>query len=126
MSSRLGRLKMLNPLVVRQQIENLKIIHPELLEDEEAWLVSLESETNIDFLLTSLVRKIDDTKALVIGTKDRFEELKQRKERFEHRVEVLRAVLFVIMEAAELTKKELPEATLSIRKGQPQVIGYAE
>jgi len=117
---------MLNPLVVRQQIENLKIIHPELLEDEEAWLVSLESETNIDFLLTSLVRKIDDTKALVIGTKDRFEELKQRKERFEHRVEVLRAVLFVIMEAAELTKKELPEATLSIRKGQPQVIGYAE
>lgn len=114
---------MLNPQVIRQQIDNLKLIHPELLEDEEAWLASLESETNVNELLTSIVRRIEDTKALVIGTKDRFDELKARKDRFEHRVDTLRGLAFKIMDAAGLPKAELPEATLSIRKGQQQITG---
>lgn len=114
---------MLNPLVIRQQVENLKIAHPELVEDDEVWLMSLESETDINELLTSVVRQIEDTKALVIGTKDRFEELKARKDRFERRVEALRDLAFKMMQAAELAKAELPEATLSLRAGQQQLIG---
>jgi hypothetical protein len=117
---------MLDPRAVRQQIENLKLVHPEVLEDDEAWLATLESETNFDEILTTIVRRIEDTKALVIGTKDRFEELKARKDRFEHRVETLRELAFKIMHAAELAKKELPEATLSLRAGTPQLIGDAE
>lgn len=113
----------LDPMMVRQQVENLKLLHPDLIEDEEAWISSLESETDVGELLTSIVRRIEDTKALVIGTKDRFEELKSRKGRFEHRVDSLRDLAFKIMSAAELPKLELPEATLSIRKGQPKVIG---
>jgi sugar-specific transcriptional regulator TrmB len=74
----------IDPKLVRQSIENLKLTHPELLEDNEAWLATLESETSFEELLTSVVRRIEDTKALVIGTKDRFEELKARKDRFEH------------------------------------------
>jgi hypothetical protein len=119
-------MRQINPQVVRQQIENLKLIHPELLEDDEAWIATLESETSFDELLTNIVRRIEDTKALVLGTKDRFEELKARKDRFEHRVDALRGLLFKMMEAAELDKRELPEATLSIRKGQPQLIGEAD
>lgn len=113
---------MLNPLVVRQQIENLKVSHPELIEDDESWLLSLESETKIEELLTQIVRQIEDTKALAVGTKDRFEELKARKDRFEHRVEALRSLAFKLMEAAELPKLELPEATLSIRSVPPSVV----
>lgn len=113
----------LDPSVVRLQVENLKLVHPDLIEDEEAWIASLESETDVSELLTSIVRRIEDTKALVIGTKDRFEELKARKQRFEHRVDSLRDMAFKIMSAAELPKLELSEATLSIRKGQPKVIG---
>ncbi|MGW1422723.1 siphovirus Gp157 family protein [Bradyrhizobium manausense] len=112
----------LNPLIVRQQIENLKLSHPELLEDDEAWLMSLESETRIEDLLTQVIRQIEDTKGLVVGTKDRFEELKARKERFENRVEALRSLAFKLMEAAELPKLELPEATLSIRSVPPSVM----
>jgi len=115
-----------DPLIVRRQIENLKLVHPELLEDDEAWIATLESETSFDDLLTNIVRRIEDTKAMVIGTKDRFEELKSRKDRFEHRVETLRSLLFKMMEAAELNSRELPEATISIRKGQPQLIGDAD
>lgn len=116
----------LNPQIIRQSIENLKVQFPHLLKDEEAWLTTLESETDTDALLSDLVRRIDDTKAMLIGTKDRREELKAREDRFEQRIEAIRALLFKIMDAAELTKRELPLATLSIRAGQPQLVGDAD
>ena len=113
---------MLDPRAVKQQIENLKLVHPELLEDDEVWLATLESETSFDDLLTNIVRRIEDTKALAIGTKDRFEELKARKERFERRVDSLRNLCFKLMSAAELAKVELPLATLSLRAVAPSVV----
>lgn len=116
----------LNPMVIRQQIENLKISHPSLMEDDEAWQASLESETGLHDILTNIVRRIEDTKALVVGTKDRFEELKARKDRFEHRVEALRELAFKLMQAADVAKVELPEATLSLRAGTQQLVGDAE
>ena len=116
----------LDPKAIRLQVENLKLIHPEILEDDEAWLATLESETDFNEILTTIVRRIEDTKALVIGTKDRFEELKSRKDRFEHRVETLRSLAFKIMQAADLAKVELPEATLSLRAGTQQLVGEAD
>jgi hypothetical protein len=112
----------LDPEIVRQQIANLKVLHPELVEDEESWLLSLESETDLNAMLTSIVRRIEDAKALVVGTKDRFEELKARKDRFEHRVETLRNLAFKLMSAADLSKVELPEATLSVLNTPPSVV----
>lgn len=114
----------LNPQVIKQQIENLKLIHPELADDD--WQLSIESETDLHELLTNIVHQIDDSKALVIGTKDRFEELKARKERFEHRIEALRELAFKLMHAAEVAKVELPVATLSLRAGTQQLVGDAD
>jgi len=117
---------MLNPQIIRQSIENLKIAYPTLIEDDEAWLATLESETDFNEILTTIVRRIEDTKALVIGTKDRLDELQTRKERFEHRVYTLRELAFRIMQAADLAKVEMAEATLSLRAGTPQLIGDAD
>ena len=117
---------MLDPRAIRLQVDNLKLIHGALLDDEEAWIASLESETNVGELLTTIVRRIEDTKALVIGTKDRFEELKERKDRFERRVDALRELAFKVMETAEVAKLELPEATLSLRAGTQQLVGEAD
>jgi hypothetical protein len=114
---------MLNPNAMRLQIENIKLIYPELLQDDQAWSATLESETDFHELLTDIVRRIEDCKALASGTKDRLEELATRKQRFEHNIETFRTILFNLMQAAELTKLVLPEATLSIRAGQPQLIG---
>lgn len=111
----------INPEVVRQQIANLKLLHVDLFEDEEAWLLSLESETDINALLTQIVRRIEDCKALVIGTKDRAEELAARRKRFEDRIESLRNLAFKMMDAADLAKLELPEVTLSVRNVAPSV-----
>jgi hypothetical protein len=112
----------INPLVVRQQIENLKVSHPELIEDDEAWLASLESETKFEELVTQLVRRIDDSKALAEGTAGRLTELQERKARMLHRMESLRNLLFKLMESAELAKLELPECSISIRNVAPSVI----
>lgn len=116
----------LNPLLVRQQVENLKVLHPDLLDDDEAWLASLESETRFEELVTQIVRRIEDTKALAEGTAGRLDELNARKARLLHRMESLRNLLFKLMESAELAKLELAEATISVRKGQPQLIGEAD
>jgi hypothetical protein len=116
----------LNPDVIKRQIENLKVSYPDLAGDDESWQMSLESETDLAELLTNLVRKIDDAKALVIGTKDRFEELEQRKARFEHRIDALRQLAFKLMQSSEVTKLELPEATLSLRNGAQQLVGEAD
>lgn len=113
---------MLDPRVVRQQIENLKLMHPELLEDDEAWLASLESETKFEELLTQVVRRIEDTKALAEGMAGRLTELQERKSRFLHRMESLRGLLFKLMDSAELNKLELAECTLSIRNVAPSVV----
>jgi len=116
----------LDPAVIRQQVENLKLLYPDLIGDDEAWQASLESETDINELITSIVWRIEDAKALVVGTKDRFEELSARKARFERRVEALRELAFKLMHAAEVAKLELPEATLSLRAGTLQIIGDAD
>jgi hypothetical protein len=112
--------------VLRQSIENLKIAYPELIEDDEAWLSALESETDFNEVLTSVVRKIEDTKALVIGTKDRLDELKARIDRFDVRIFRLRELTFKLMQSADLAKLELPEATLSLRAGGKQLVGDAD
>ncbi|BEV44796.1 siphovirus Gp157 family protein [Afipia carboxidovorans] len=116
----------LDPSAVRQQVENLKLMYPELLEDEEAWLLSLESETDVNELLTSIVRRIEDAKAMKSGTAERLDDLRARKDRFSRREDSLRELAFKVMQMADMSKAELPEATLSIRKGAAKLVGEAD
>lgn len=112
----------LDPHIIRLQVANLVKDFPELIEDEESWLLAIESETDLDAILTRIVRQIEDAKALQDGTAERLTELQERKQRFARRIESLRTLAFKMMDAAGLPKKELPEATLSIRAGQPKLI----
>ena len=113
---------MLDPDLVRRQVENLKLTNPDVFEDDELWALTLESETDFHALLTKIVRRIEDTKALASGTGERLQDLAARKLRFEHRMDSLRALLFKLMEAADLSKCELPEATISLRNVAPSVV----
>jgi len=112
----------LDPQVVRSQIANLLAAYPDLMADEEDLSLALASETDLDEFLTKLVHTIDDAKALVEGTAARMEELAERQSRFKHRIEAYRSLIFNLMDAAQISKRELPEATLSIRAGQRRVI----
>lgn len=116
----------LDPAAIRLQVENLKLTHPDLVADDEAWLATLESETDFNEVLTTIVKRLDDTEALHSGTAERIQELTSRNERFAARIRTLRDLAFKIMQAADLPKVELPLATLSLRAGTQQLIGDAD
>jgi hypothetical protein len=115
-----------NPKIVSQQVSNLRLLHPELVNDDEAWMLAIESETDLNKILTQIVRAIDDAAALEDGTVERLGMLEARKARFAHRQKALRELAFKLMDGAGLQRMELPEATLSIRAGQQQLVGECD
>ncbi len=112
----------LDPTQVRKQIDALLVAYPQLKEDEEAWLLSLESETDFNNLLRQLERKRQESLSMCEAIESNIETLAARKYRFEHRQEAMRDIMFKLMEWAKQRKVELPEATLSIRAGTPKVV----
>jgi hypothetical protein len=112
----------LDPQIIKHQIDNLVAAYPELAEENEDWSLVLASETELDEFLTKLIRMIDDAKALVEGTKGRQEELQERCNRFGRRIDAYRSLVLKVMEAANIQKRELPEATIFVRNGTPKVM----
>lgn len=108
---------------LRLEIERLLWGFPELADDEILRADMLDGSTNISEVLTTLVRGIEDAKALKSGTQERLEELKSRGERFALRIDFLRALIQKILDAADLRKIELAEATLALRNNPPQIVG---
>lgn len=115
-------MKHINPLVVKAQVQSLLATCPELADDEEGLILSLESETDAVQLLTQIVERISITKAMAAGVGDFIKDMAQRQDRLEHRVDGFRKLAFQIMQAAGIPKLPLDIATLSIRHGRPKVI----
>lgn len=107
---------------VKAQIQKLLADYPELREDDEALVLSLESETDATELMTRLVRKLKENEAYSNGVDLYIKELKARKEMFERRDIGLRAVLLSIMQAAGLKTLPLPIATLSARTSRKVIV----
>ena len=113
---------LLSPDTVKHQIDNLLVAYPDLAGDEDDWSLALASETELDDMLTKLIRMIDDARALSDGTEGRIKELQARRDRFDRRVEAYRSLILKLMTAAGLPKRELPEATISVRAAIPKVL----
>lgn len=116
----------LDPQVIRQAIANLILEYPELEHDDVLRADMIEAETPAFDFLDEVVRRIEDTEAHLDGVIGRVKVFKERAERFERRIEALRALAFKVMNTADLKKVELPTATLSIRNGAPQVVVHDE
>lgn len=112
----------LDPAIVQQQIANILVAIPELRDDDTLRADMIEAETDAFALLSKLVRMIGDAGALAGGTQQYIAELRERQTRIERRIEGLRSLVFKVMESADLSKCELAEATLSIRKGARKVL----
>jgi Siphovirus Gp157 len=112
----------LDPTFVRAQIEALRVSYPQIADDEDRWLLTLESETRLPEFLAVAVNRMQDADAKIEGIGDLIAELKARCDRFEQRSDAMRGLMFKVMQAAEVRKIELAAATLSIRAGQPRVI----
>jgi hypothetical protein len=112
----------LDPAIIKLQIDNLRLQFPELESDEETWLLSLESETDLDGFLAKLVDRLDEESALAGGLAGMIAQWEVRLARYEARQKRLRMMALVMMQAAGVKKKELPTATLSVSKGREKVV----
>lgn len=108
--------------IVKQQITALKLAYPDIADDEDDWSLSLETETEFDALLERVVCVMRESASMAGGIAGRIAELEIRQGRYERRELAMRTLAFKLMQHAEVQKRELPEATLSIRKGVPKVI----
>lgn len=114
----------LDPTVLRQQIENLKLACPQAWEDGDDVLLAdmIEAQTSLREFLTVVVDRMRDAASMGGGIATRIAELELRQRRYEHRERAMRELAFKLMQAANVRKLELPEATLLIRNGSPHVI----
>lgn len=112
----------LDPLTIRTQIDALIALCPELADDEQLRHDMLEGSTEAFDFLSRVARRIINDKALAEGTDAYITELRERKERIERRVDAWRSLALKILQAADLRKAELPEATLSVTKGREKLV----
>lgn len=111
----------LDPTVIRNQVEALIALCPELADDEQLRHDMLEGSTEAFDFLSMVARRIISDKALADGTGAYINELRERKERIDRRVDGFRSLALKILQAANLKKAELPEATFSVTKGREKL-----
>ena len=104
-------------------IERLITKYPEIAEDAVLRADMLEGETDISDVLTDLIRVGEEARAFRDATKQQQDNLKARAERYGRRLEFTREFMMAILEAADLRKWELPEATVFLRNNPPQLVG---
>jgi len=112
----------ISPDVVKAQVQRLLYDNPELKNDDEALVMSLESETDAFTLAEILVTKIGEKKAASSGLAAYISELRGRHDDMDRQIESMRTALFKIMEAAELKTLPLSISTVAIRPGPAKVI----
>jgi Siphovirus Gp157 len=112
----------LDPETIRQQITALLLECPELIEDDVLRADMIEGETDVFEFLTALEHKRQDACAGMDGIATRIDALAQRSRRLDRREQSIRKMMHKILDAADLRKVELPEATISIRNTAPKVI----
>lgn len=92
-----------------------------LTDDGQAIADSIEGETNLHDAIRRVYWAVLEDQVQIDGLKEALATLQGRQSRFEARVERLRKAIENGMNAGELAKLELPEATLSMRSVPPKV-----
>jgi hypothetical protein len=107
---------------VEYLMRNLMAEVPELAEDEALRLDTLEGNTEGVEVLRKIVVAMAEADAMASGLQATIEQLTERQDRFARKVNGYRSLIQRIMQAADVSKVPLPEATLSMRPGVAKVI----
>lgn len=109
----------IDPAILRQQIVNLRETHKRAFSDDgEAWLLSLESETELPEFMDRLIEEMHAAQAMADGAAMAIEKMQERKRRFVARVHALRELARSVLIAAGIPKVERPAATLSLLRAR--------
>lgn len=113
----------LDSAIIQQQIANLLLTYPELAEDDQLRADMIEGATELHEFMREIERRRQNATHLAGDVASNIAELELRLHRFEQREKGLRELMRKLMELADLRKVELPEATISMAKGQPKLMG---
>ena len=114
-------LKLRNDELVRQ-IEALIRDYPEMLEDDILRADMIEAETDAVGFIRQLEKKRNEAKINMETLMLYINQLKNRFERFRKQEEAMRALMFRLLQAGQLRRLVLPEATLSIASAPARVL----
>jgi len=114
-------LKLKSDELVRQ-IEALIKDYPEMLEDEILRADMIEAETDTVGFIRQLEKKRNDAKVNMEVLMLYINQLKNRFERFRKQEEAMRTLMFRLLQAGQLRRLVLPEATLSIASAPARVL----
>lgn len=107
---------------LKSRISELVLTFPELAEDDDFRVDVFDGETDISRVLGKLVNTAREAETMADAIKSRQSELGERRARFERKDEATRILILSILEAANLPKVQLTEATLSMRHLPPSPI----
>ncbi len=86
---------------------------PDLIAD------MIEGETNLHDAISNVMDGITEDEVMIAGLRSMTEQLVNRRLRFENRIDRRRSAIERAMAVGEITKLELPQATLSVRRVPP-------
>lgn len=112
----------IDPNIIRQQVDALIAAYPELAEDATLLSDTIEGETDAFAFLSRLVQDELAFKAQASALSDVIGQFTERKARFGRQIEARRELILKIMEACNLKKAPLPEATVTVRDGSSKVV----
>jgi len=116
----------LNIALIEREIENLIASFPELADDETLRADMIAGSTEAEEVLSKIVDRMQEAETMASAIAKRVNDLNARGASFDRRGDAMRALALRIMNAAQLRKMPLPEATLSIRVNPPSVIIHDE
>lgn len=112
--------------IVRNQIEALKAIYPDLEEDADLLANTVEGETDFELVIGKLLDFVRDAETMADAVKARKDEIAERQKRFERQSDAGRKIILSLMDAAQQPKVTLAEATLSITKPREKTVIWSE
>lgn len=112
--------------IVRNQIEALKAIYPDLEEDADLLANTVEGETDFERVIGKLLDFVRDAETMADAVKARKDEIAERQKRFERQSDAGRKIILSLMGAAQQPKVTLAEATLSITKPREKTVIWSE
>jgi len=92
-----------------------------LAGDEQALTDTFDGETTLDAEIRAAVLAIEEDEIFVAGIKAREAELKNRRLRFEKRIEATRGLIEQAMTVANWPKLEMDIGTVSVGKATPRI-----
>jgi len=105
---------------IRAVADYVRTIDP---DDGQLLADMIEAETDADALLDMLIERDATCQDHVAAIAEREKALRERKSRFKASLETGRTAMLKVLEAAQARKIERPEATVSISRVAPKVIG---